>query len=207
MNRFVGSFFLMCLAAPVATPAIAQATAANAQQPMSIVASPASKRDMAHAIIDIMFPPAQREAMMDKLISDMMTPIRQNMPSTGFTDPGLKALLNTFMDKVQAQQQQQIQKHFPELLDAMATAYTNAFSMDELRDVLTFALTPSGGRYLSRSVTLASDPAVAKVYSAMIVEGNALNKPLLEQFKTQVMDYLKAHPEVAQKMAAQAKGK
>lgn len=207
MNKIVASFFLMGLAAPVATPAVAQAAAANGSQPMTVVATQASKRDMAHAIINIMFPPAQRAATMDKLLSDILTPIRQNMPMGGLTDPGLKALLNTFMDKVQAQQQQQIHRHFPELVEAMATAYENAFSEAELLDVLAFASSPSGQRYLSRSITLASDPAVTKVYSAMIAEGNALNKPLLDEFKTEAMAYLKAHPEVAKKMATEAQAK
>jgi hypothetical protein len=195
MNTILIAASGLCLA--VSTPASAvvrQSAVPNANDPAELI--------VAHSVIEILFPPMQRQAMMDKMMADLMAPIRQNMPTESITDPGLLAIMNGMLDKVQELQRQQTHKHFPAILDAMAIAYSNEFTLAELKDVYTFAQTSSGRRYLSRSSALVSDPAMLKVYSTMIVDSRESMKPTLEQFSVKVREYLKAHPEVAKKMAA-----
>src|SRR5579872_5371905 len=98
---------------PVLGAALVVASAATAatQPAASVSTAEAAKLAEAHGIINIMFPPATREQMMDKMMTDLMAPVRQNLPMEGITDPGLKALFKEYMDNVFAAQRPLINRH------------------------------------------------------------------------------------------------
>jgi len=131
--------------------------------------------------------------------------MRQSMPSAAFADPGLKAILEKFLDDSQRQQRPLIQKHVPALLEAMAGAYTRAFSLTELRDVRAFSQFPSGRSYLSKSTAIIGDPAVTRVNAALMKESQALTQQTLPAFTAEIVEYVKSHPEVAKAIAAEGK--
>ena len=83
----------------------------------------------------------------------------------------------------------------PAMFEAMAIAYSNEFSMAELKDIRAFATTPSGSRYLSRSLAMATDPAVRKVNAAMIADAQKLSLTMIEELKARIAAYLEEHPE------------
>jgi hypothetical protein len=163
----------------------------------------AAKLAEAHAIIQIMFPPDQRQQMMDKLLTTFEAQMRPAILKDAMADPGLKALVDAYADKVLTAERPAMQKHIPAIMEASATAYTREFSLAELKDIHAFALTPSGRRYLQRSSSILSDPAVAKVNQDLAIEAQATAKALIPEFKEKLIEYLKAHPDVAAKVKAQ----
>lgn len=56
----------------------------------------------------------------------------------------------------------------PELREAYAQAFANQFSTAELKDFNRFFATPSGAKYASRYMTLATDPAIMDVTKSMM---------------------------------------
>ena len=182
------------LAASLAISFSAGATAQPASPPP---ADEAARLVEAHAIIDIMFPPATREQMIDKMMTDLTAPARQNLPVDGITDSGLKALFKEYVDNMFAAMRPLINRHLPAMTDAMAVAYTHQFSLAELKDIHAFALSPSGKDYFSHAVTVVGDPAVLKVNAEMIADAQQAAKASVGEFKEKVVAYLKAHPDAA----------
>ena len=200
MKKLVGPYLCTLLAISVPGAALAQPSA-----PPS--AEDASELREAHAIIEIMFPPAERQKMIDKTLNDLAAPMRQNLPAMDVDDPGLKALFKEFMDQTFERQRPLMYKHMPNLLEAMAVAYTHEFSLAELKQIHAFALSPAGGHYLSRSTAIIGDPAVTKVYVAMIADANETSKATIAEFKAKLIAYFSDHPDAAAKVSAAAKTK
>jgi hypothetical protein len=183
-----------------ATPESAAAQAVTPAQ-----ADQAAKLSEARAIIATMLPPAQRQQMIEKLQADLMGQFRTLLPTDLMADPGMKAILDEFIKKALDRQRTVIEQHQPEQLEAMAGAYTREFSLAELKDIHAFAGTPSGTHYLSRMTAIIGDPAVAKANSATFTEIHAVTNEMLPEFQGKLVAYLKAHPDVAARIAAQGK--
>jgi hypothetical protein len=196
MRRILGAVAVACLAAAVPAGAVAQPRAA------ATAADPA-KLTEAHAIIAIMFPPAQRLQMIQKMQDDMMAQMRPLLPASVMADPGLAAIMDEYIADAKVRQRGVMEKHIPLMFEAMASAYTREFSLAELKDIHAFAATPSGAHYLSRSTAIVGDPAVAKVNTAMFQDINAVTQAALPALKTKVTTYLKAHPDLAAKIEAE----
>ena len=56
----------------------------------------------------------------------------------------------------------------PEIREAMARAYANHFTLDELTDLDRFFATPSGGKFAGQYMTIMSDPAMAAEMKSMM---------------------------------------
>lgn len=56
----------------------------------------------------------------------------------------------------------------PELRDAYARAFANRFSLAELRDLSAFYATPTGAKFATQYLTIATDPAIAGEMRAMM---------------------------------------
>ena len=175
----------------------APASEAAALPDSATQADDAAKLAESHAIINIMFPPATRAQMMDKMMADLTAPIRQNLPIDGITDPGLKALFKEYMDNLFAAERPVIIRHLPAMTDAMAVAYSHQFSLGELKDIHAFALSPSGGDYFSHVMAVVGDPAVMKVNADMIADAQKAAKDSVGGFKDKLVAYIKAHPDTA----------
>jgi len=179
------------------------APTAAAAQPAPAAQADAAKLAEAHAIIQIMYPPASRQQMMEKMLAGMMAPLHQNMPFlNGIKDPGLKALFKDFFDQMLDQQRLLMSRHMPAMMDAMAAAYSHMFSLAELKDIRRFAESPTGHAYFSRMPNILSDPAVQKVSTDMIADAQQSVKARAEDFKDKVAAYVKAHPEAADELKA-----
>ena len=190
MKKNLGAVLAACLAVSIPAGATAQPTPAAQSDD-------AAKLAEAHAIINVMFPPATRAQMMDKMISDLTAPIRQSLPMDGITDPGLKALFKDYMDGLFAAQRPLMIRHLPAMTEAMAVAYSHQFSLAQLKDIHAFAQTPSGSDYFSHVMTILGDPAVMKVNSDMIADAQQAAKASAGGFKAKLVAYITAHPEAA----------
>jgi len=190
MNKFVGAFLAAGLI--VTLPANAQAQSEDA-----------AKLAEAHAIIAVMFPPAQRAQMIEKIMRAFEAQIRPAVLHDAMGDPGLKAIVDEYSERALKLERPVVQEHIPAMMEASAVAYTHEFSLAELKDIHAFALTPSGSHYLSRSSAILNDPEVAKVNTEMALESQATAKTLMPEFKDKLVAYLKAHPDVAAKIKSQ----
>lgn len=192
------------IAAFLIAAAPAAATAAPTPPPSATAADPA-KLTLAHAIINVILPPARREAMFTKLQADMFA---QMMPKTAawMQDPGIKAILDDFIAQAKTKQRAVFMKHIPDQVDAMAQAYARRFTLAELKDINAFAQSPSGQHYLSNSLDIVGDPEVAKVNAEAIAEVRSVTETLLPALKAKVMDYVTSHPDVAAKIKAESEG-
>lgn len=181
----------------VATPV----SAATQAEPSAQADQPAKLAE-AHAIIDIMFPPAERQQTFDKLIDQFASQYRASIPAEALADPGVRAILDKYLDKAREMQRPLIARHMPQIFDATAIAYTHEFSLAELKDIHAFALTPSGRHYLSRSAALIGDPAVAKANAALLADAQQIMKSMFPELMADLVAYMKAHPDVAAKLKA-----
>jgi hypothetical protein len=194
MKRVLGPVAAACLIVFASSGASAQS------QP-----DQAAKLAEAHAIIAVMFPPAERQRMLDKMQSDVMAQMRPLLPAALMADPGLKTIIDSYIKEAMQRQRAIMQKHQPQLFEAMAAAYTHEFSLAELKDIHSFAESPSGAHYLSKSTAIVGDPAVAKVNTAMFADLHALTQAMMPDLKEKILAYLKAHPDVAAKLEAASK--
>jgi len=199
MKKLLGALVGGCILAAVPGSAAAQPSV-----PPVAAVDPARLAE-AHAIIAVMFPPAQRLQMIQKMQDDMMAQMRPLLPASMMSDPGLAAIMDQYIADAKVRQRGVMEKHLPLMFEAMAGAYTREFSLAELKDIHAFAATPSGVHYLSRSTAIVADPAVAKVNTAMFQDIHAVTQAALPGLKDKVMTYLKAHPDVAAKIEAEGK--
>jgi len=196
MKMVFASAALALLAIPLS------ATAAAAQAAPAAQSEDAAKLAEAHAIIEIIFPPARRDEMLDKMLTALTAQMRTPFPAYLTEDAGVKNILEDYMKRVEAAERPLLSKHMPAMMEATAVAYTHEFSLAELKDIHSFGKTPSGQRYLSRASALLSDPAVAKVNKELAAEAQELPKSFLPELDEKLGAYMKAHPDVAAKIAA-----
>ena len=185
--------------------ALAPGTASAAQPTAAAQAEDPAKLAEARGIISIMFPPATRDQMMNKMMDDLTAPVRESMPLEGITDPGLKALFTDYMDGLFASQRQLLIRHLPEMTDAMAVAYTHQFSLAALKDIHAFALTPSGNQYFSHVMSIMADPAVKTVMTNMMADAQQTARASVGGFKEKIAAYVKAHPDAARQLESLGK--
>ena len=183
------------IAAAVPCAAVAQAA------PTAVPDS--AKMQEARAIIAVMFPPAERDQKMHDMLTTMIGQMRGSMAHLEqVNDPGLKAILDRFVDGVPDKMMPAIRKYFPSMLEATAEAYSHEFSLEELKQIHAFAETPAGHHYFNKMTDLLKDPSVAKANETFFQGIQGLQQQEVAALKQEVMTYLKAHPEVLKKLQA-----
>lgn len=186
----------MKLAAFVAALVLAGGAPLAAQEP------PADEMAEARAIIAAMFPPQSRDAQMRDMMSAMMEQMKDGMGLADLTpDPSLNSLLDAYLTKLPDTLMPLVREHLPLMLEATATAYTNEFSLDELRELRRFSTTPVGAHYFSRTTALLSDPAVGAANARYFAALKEIQGTEVEKLKAQLMDYFEKHPEAAKNLS------
>lgn len=148
----------------------------NAEPPVHT--SPASQQeldpvaiDLAHQLLDIIAPPATRQAKLAerfKFLAEQTRASYATMP--GSKDPEFNALVDKNMDDMWQGMVAVMGQHIPALYDAMARAYARKFSAAELREILAFAKTPAGLKFLQSGSLIAQDIDVVAVQQQMFVD-------------------------------------
>jgi hypothetical protein len=200
MPKILNAFFGATLIASMPAAAAAQAQPAAAAQP-----DDPAKLAEANAIVNTIFPPQNRQQMVKNLLNQFNSQFGAALPSAfeSLHDAGLNAIMDKFRASVPDAVAPIAEKHLPQIIDAMATAYTHEFSLAELKDIRAFAQTPAGAHYLSKSTQLMGDPAIAAANKAYLTDVVTVAKSKQTELKSEVLAYLKAHPDLQKKIEAQ----
>ena len=191
---------LAALAAATALCAISAPASAAAVAAQS-AASDAAELVEARAIVQTIYPPAQRSEMVRTLVSTILKQMDQAMPvSKEFGDPGLQKILADFRARVPDILMPIVDKHMPAIIEAVATAYVHEFDLAELKQIRAFAQTPAGGHYFSRAMYVIGDPAVAAANQAYFKDLAAVAEAEKVKLAADVAAYVDAHPDVGKKI-------
>lgn len=143
--------------------------------------SPASQQELdpvainlAHQLLDIIAPPATRQAKLAerfKFLAEQTRASYASMPAS--KDPEFSAIVDKDMDDMWQGMVAVMGQHMPSLYDAMARAYARKFSAPELREILAFAKTPAGLKFLQSGSLIAQDVDVVAVQQQMLVDMTA----------------------------------
>jgi hypothetical protein len=159
---------MMALALTVATPALAQNTTPDPAR----VAS-------AKSLMDVIMPPAKREAMIDTIMRGMMNNINQMMTSSPEMakafggDERALAIFEKFMKRQQESSISMLKANFPGMMDAMANAYARRFTSSQMGEMKAFFETPTGQVYIDQAATIMTDPDIAKWQQDLMAKGFA----------------------------------
>jgi hypothetical protein len=158
--RRAAALALMVTASAVSGVAAAQTGAATPALDPARVA-------VASELIELLFPAATREKMIDGMMQPMLANIRQSMTQ----NPQFETLLNNdararevferFLDRQLSRSTEAMHAGLPGMATAMTNAYARRFDHGQLRELKAFFSTPTGRVYMQRSMTIMSDPDVA----------------------------------------------
>lgn len=198
----VGAMFAMAASSPALASASPDPAPAPSPPPAAAPLNPADMQ-VARDIIAIAMPPEQRVAMIQSFSNTLLGAMSANIRSQiAVDDPGLNHIIDTMLAQVPERMKPVYERNIPVLAETMARAYVRHFSSEDLHAILAFARTPAGQHYLSRSLTVAQDPEIVEVYKTMNRDGMILGQNLSRDYAGEISAYLKAHPEVAEKIAA-----
>lgn len=169
---------------------------AAAEEPAQVAAPAIDEAELAEAraIMDIVFPPAEREETFGVLMEQTLDQFRGSLPLDD-ADPGLRDILDRYLDRVPARLAPTLRAHLPLIIEATAVAYTNEFTLEELRDIHAFARSPSGKRYLQRSTALMGDPAVAAANTAYFTDVMAVDGEMRRELVEELNAYFESRLE------------
>lgn len=186
--------FALLAAVPLAMPG------ALGAQDRAYVA-PEDELALARVIIAAMYPADRREQMILDMSSNLARQFAEStMSDPLFKEPGIKAIFDKFLAEMPDRLRPGFAKHLPLIFEATAVAYTRAFTLEELTEISRFAQTPAGQRYFSSLSGLLADPAVEAANQAMMAEIIPQQRDEGVKVGRQVEDYLRAHPEVVERL-------
>ena len=188
--------FALALAAAVLTAS----PAALAAQNVTYLAPP-EELALANVIIEAMYPADKREEMLLELSRSIASQYMTGM-MTGpiFEEPGIRAIMDRFVADLPNAFRPTFAKHLPEIFGATAIAYTREFTLAELQDIASFARTPSGSRYFANLQKIQSDPAITAANQAYFADLGPLAKTMGAEVGMEVEEYLRANPELIEKL-------
>ena len=141
-------------AAPLApSTAYAQATAAVAA-PL-----PPEKVALGEEIVRLGYPEAGRDAMFGGMVDTLTAQINQaNEAQLAGAPSEIRAFVLERQADMIVELKQIMARHIPTIMDGMANAYADAFTVGELTEIRDFVVTPAGQAFLQRSAGLMSNP-------------------------------------------------
>lgn len=143
------------------------ATPAASQTQSGVPAPEPERVEAARELLNILMPPAQREAMMLAMIEPMIANLEAGMMQA----PELQAALSDnpdvralFLDFVAVQRSRALESasaNLPSMIEAMSRAYARRFTRREMREIGEFFETTAGRAYLQQSNSIMADPDIA----------------------------------------------
>jgi hypothetical protein len=142
---------------------IAATPALSAETPLD-----AARVGSARTLLNVIVPPAKRDAMIDTIMRGMMGNIMQTFEGS----PELKSIFESdarageiFTKLMKSQQEKSItllKANFPGMIDAMTNAYARRFTTAQMSEMQRFFETPTGQTYIDQAPTIMTDPDVAQ---------------------------------------------
>lgn len=198
----------------VARFAIALVTAVQLGLPTALAAQevayvpPSDELALANVIIEAMYPADRRDQMMLEISSALSQQAAAGL-MTGpiYEEPGIRAIMDRYIADLPDTLRPVFSIHMPKIFEATAIAYTRQFTLQELQDISAFAQTDSGQRYFISLQLLLSDPAVAEANQAMFQAGAPVIKAEQERLRAELLDFVKANPDVVARLQSAGVGK
>lgn len=153
----------------------------------------------ARQIVEALLPPERRQEITQGMTGTIMNQMGQAAMGRS-TDAGLREVVSTFLTRMPGQIKPVGERHVPLIMDAMTRVFAREYSLEELKQISSFAQTPAGAHYFSRSLALIAEPGVASANQAFFAEAVAVAQSYLPQFRAAVTEYLIKHPDVARQV-------
>ncbi len=173
--------------------------AAQAAEPAAVTALDPVRVEKARAIVTLMVPPEQRQAMFSKMIEAYMGNSIAGMmdanPDLGraFEEaPELKPIFTKFVERQRNLALKDLEETTPELMLAYTHAYARAFSAEELDSLASFFSTPAGQKYIAMAPTLLSDPDFGTWQRGVAARAQTRQQDEVKALMEEVMPILKA---------------
>lgn len=192
-------FLALMLALVPAGPAMAQTAAPAATEP-----DPA-RLAAARRALDVIMPPQERDATIDKMLAPLYATIRDGMAGSANLskflgeDPEVRAIFDRYMQRVEQRLLGDMKQGLPEMLGAMTRAYARRFTVAQLDEITAFFATPTGQIYRRESVGIMSDPDIQAWQRKWIAQAMDRLPQDTEQLKRELEDHkaakAKAQPE------------
>jgi hypothetical protein len=155
--------------------------------------------DYARQIVEALLPPERREGITLGMTGTIINQMGQAAMGHS-TDAGLREVVSTFLTRLPGQIKPVGDRHVPLIMDAMTRVVAREYSLEELKQISSFAQTPAGGHYLSRSLALLAEPSVTSANQAFFAEAVEVGQSYMPQFRAAVTEYLIKHPDVARQV-------
>ena len=151
---------------------------------------------IAQEIIRVGYPEDIREELFFGPMDQAMAQIVQASPSLrNLEDEGLAEILGDWMLENSDEMKITLRGHIPRMMDAMGQAYANLFTEQELADILQFASTSSGKKFLQTQSSVMSDPYFAAANQQFLDEPMAQIRVSRQTLKEQITRYLERKEE------------
>lgn len=159
-----------CAAALAAVCAPSAVVAQGAQAPSQ--AEPAAEEiALARQIVELGYPPEQREELFFGAMDQMTAQMRKGSLATmEAKDPGAIAILDRWLANYLADGKVVLRRHLPVIMNGITQSYASLFTEQELRDILAFVSTPSGKSFFVQSSNILSQPAFAEANQAYMTD-------------------------------------
>lgn len=172
-------------------PLAAQTAATPAPHSSAVMRAPDQHRyALASQIIDIAMPSETREAMFLAVAEQMAMQAQQAaLRKIPDIDAGARAIFDQWLAENLERQKVVLRSHLPRIMDAYARSYANIFTVEELTDILAFARTPSGARFLQMSPTVIAEPHFAAANQAYMNDIIAGLPAAQEELRVRLQEY------------------
>ena len=167
--------------------------AATVADRSDVSAAPAGEVALGKEIIDLGLPEERRTAIFMSAMNDMMAQMEQaTEASAGAPDPEVKKITKKYIDQFKKDASGVLETHLPNMMDAMATAYAETFSKEELQDIRDFVATPSGQKFVEYSPRIMSSPSYAAANQKYMQDILQTIGPMRESVNRELIQYLQS---------------
>jgi hypothetical protein len=150
---------------------------------------------IANQVIDLSFPPEGRHATLMSMADTMTDQVRAAVAEvTGGDNEAMTAIMQRFLDRMRVLTDRAIAEHSPALFAAMARAYARNFTRDELVQIRAFVSTPTGRKYLQKSMEMLADPDVARANTVYMTSIFTAMEPMRVELRRELEAYIRSRP-------------
>ncbi len=178
---------------------------AAAQETVTAEAATVEKLHEARAILEAIYPTAERDQIFRNIAGTISNQYGQAaLKDPLFDDPGLRAIMNDFLAEIPQMLAPVIRTHMPEVFEATTVAYAREFTLEELREIRTFASTPAGSHYFRKSSELLADPAVAEANGRYFEAISKLQNEARQVVEAKIRKYFEDNPQALKQLEQKA---
>ncbi len=140
------------------------------------------KLALATEIIDSGFPPDTRMGMFDDVINQLLAQMRTAIPNVD-NDPEMAEVFDRHVERVRATSMEVLSEHIDPLMNAMAIAYADEFTLEELQALHAYVTSPQGHGFLARTAAINAHPAFSAANQAYMQDYLSHMPQLMEQLR------------------------